>query len=724
MYFRPCIKKLLLVFLLSFFSWGFIGDLRAELADPDVLTMDIKVQELSMNDAIRIAVLNNPQIKIEEANIEQKKWAIKENQSYLYPQLYVYQDFMASNNPVQAFMMQLNQRNFNMTAGNLNYPGTECNFSTRVGGTFNILDRSIYKKVSLSKLELEIQRQIGKKALFDLVRDVRKSYLDVQVAKEQVNNANANLDYAKAHLKAVTDKKDQGTASKSDYLGAKAKVSAAEENLTRAKNGLNLSWINFADLLGDDSVVGYDLIDRMSDDYPVDDIDKLVKYSFLHRPEIQEVETSKEKAVTNLKLAKSTGALTLKAHGAWGVDTILDDRNIARSYTAGVFLNKSLFDGGLRKSKIKQAQANIDKRDAEIDQIYKKIKLEVVQNYLSLVNAQDRLKKTNDLVSDAEESLRAYNERYLVGLSNSVEVESAQSKLSDARILRTHSLYDLKMAVINLQRSMGIPLSDILLDKGLVVTAEMTDQSSNTDINQDSEEELKQNSTEETQNSTNDTKSINEIETIEKPVEELTVPVPEQSDKASDMPVEHIEPEQPHFGRAIRRNNFSKQQNLFDSSQDSFKQPDSTLINKETTQPEPVELKPAVEEEVETQPEALEPEPAVEEEVETQPEALEPEPSVEEEVETQPEELEPEPAVEEEVETQPEALEPEPAVEEEVETQPEALEPEPAVEEKDQVKQELQPSFEQKLNNNEPQNVLIIPPDPMLEQMEKRYKRN
>lgn len=467
------LKKLFLTFLVIAIFTGILSLAYSQdtnfidLEEP--INLDLNFQQLSMEDAVKMAILNNPKISIQQALVEQKKWAIKEQKSYLYPQLYVYQDYIASNNPVSAFMMKLSQRNFNFATTNLNYPGTESNFSTRVGGNLTILDRSLYKKIDISKVELEIQKQIGKKDLYDLVQEVRKAYLDVKIAQESVLNAQASLEAAKEHYRAVELKKEHGTASKSDYLGAKVKLFSSEEEQAKAKNNLNLAWITLADIVGEDNIIGYDLTDRMQIDIPVDDIDKLVKYAYLHHPEISSVELGKDRALLELKLAKKTGAMTLKAHGEWGVDTILDDRNIARGYTAGVFLNKSIFDGGLRKAKIEQAKSDVNRMDAEIDQKYKKVKLEVVQNYLNLVNAVERHKMTNSLVEDAEESSRAYSERYAVGLSNSVEVENAQLKLSNARLLRTHALYDLNLAAINLQQSIGMPLSHMLTGLSILI---------------------------------------------------------------------------------------------------------------------------------------------------------------------------------------------------------------------------------------------------------------
>ncbi|MEW5820144.1 MAG: TolC family protein [Cyanobacteriota bacterium] len=467
------LKRLLLVFL---FSIALIINCNIAKAQDtnfiDInqpLSVDSSLKKISMSDAIKLALLNNPKVSIEEALVDEKKWAIKEEKSYLYPQFYVYQDFSVSNSPLHALVFELQQRDHVSLNYDMNNPGTKSNFSTRIGGQVTILDRALYNRIDIKELEFEIQKQIGRKEVYDLVSSVRKAFLDLQISKEKVSNAQANISFIKEHFKAVSNKKDQGQASKSDFLGAKVKLATAEEKLAIAKNNLNLAWISFADIVGDDNVIGYDLVDDMKSNYSVDDIDKLVKYSYLHRPEVASIEKYKEKAVLDLNLAKKTGAMTINAHGDWGLDTIFDDSKLARSFIAAVYLKKSIFDGGLRRSKIKQAKAQVSKRDAEIDQIYRQIKVEVVQNYLSLMNASERLTMTDSLVEDAEESLRAYNERYVVGLSNNVEVESAQAKLSDARILKAHALYDYKLSVVNLQRSIGMPLSAILDGKGLSV---------------------------------------------------------------------------------------------------------------------------------------------------------------------------------------------------------------------------------------------------------------
>jgi outer membrane protein TolC len=439
-----------------------------DLDDP--IKVNLEVNQLTMADAIKLALLNNPEVTIQQSMVNVKKWEIKEHQSYLFPQFYFREEFITSNNPVNAFMMKLNQRNLIFNPATINKPGAVSNFSTRVGGHWVLLDRSIYKKIDISKLEHELQKQIGKKAIHDLVYDVRKAYIDIKLAQITLANAQTNMEYAKSHYNAVKDKKSAGIASKSDYLSAKSVLSSAQESVIKAKNKLNLAWIVFADLLGDDSIVGYHLVDEMQENIQVDEIDKLVKYSYLHRPEVIETEKRKDKALIGLKLANATGALTIKTYGEWGVDTIFDDRAIAKGFTAGVTIDKKIFDGGLKKAKVEQAKANIDKHNAEIDQIYKKVKVDVVQNYLDLMNAGERLKMADDIVKDADESLRTYNERYLVGLASNVEVESAQANLAKSLLLRTHALHDFNKAVIELQRAIGMSMSEIIEGKNLIVT--------------------------------------------------------------------------------------------------------------------------------------------------------------------------------------------------------------------------------------------------------------
>lgn len=458
-------KTFILCLLLSIITLIAIPAYSAEpqlfkLDEP--LKVDLQVHQLSMQDAIKLALLNNPTVRIEELKLQEKHWDIKENQSYLYPQVYVGQDFVVSNNPVQAFMIKLNQRNLAFSPGTINNPGTESNFATRIGGDWSLLDREQYKKVDLSKLELEIQKQLGREDLDKLVFNVRKAYYDVKLAQSRLEAANSNHSYANAHFKLVNEKKEVGSANKGELLGAKAQLSVARESVSNAKNTLNLSWITLSDILGEDEVVGYDLVDEMKNSYSIDAVDNLVKYAYLHRPDIAAVDNTKKKSVINLKLAKASGALTIKAHGEWGVDTILDDRDIAQSFTAGVFLRKPIFDGGLRRAKIKKAESEISRREAEIEQVYSKAKVEVVQNYLAFKNAEERLSMTNDVVSDSEESLRAYNERYSAGLSSNVEVESAASKLANSRMLRTHAIYDLNVSFISLQKAIGMPLQDLL----------------------------------------------------------------------------------------------------------------------------------------------------------------------------------------------------------------------------------------------------------------------
>lgn len=458
-----CYQRLLLTFL-SFLLLN--QSLLAQ--DVDIYKLDkplqitIQSNQLTSDEAIKMAIMNNPTVKEEQANVLEGKYDIQEKRSYLYPHLYVSQTYSASNSPVNAFMLRLNQRDLIFPGININHPTTANNLSTRIGGTVTLYDRSLYDKLKISKLDFEIQKLKSKEEVNELVMKVRKAYLDVQYAKERLENSKKINNISKEQFKAVESKKEVGISTKGDFLAARAKLLSSDESVLKAQNDLNLAWIVLSDLVGDENIIGYDLVDPLDESMKIDDVDKLVKYSYENRPNILLAEKEKTRATKNLDFAKNSDGLKLSIMAEWGVDTIFADREISKSFTAGVFLNKSLFDGGLNQAQVRKAQAQIAKSEAKLNQVYKDVKIDVVQNYLNYKNAEERLKVANSYMEDANESLRSYTERYNVGLSTNLEVEVAESKLSDAMFLRTSALYDIKLAMIAIEKAVGTPLEDIL----------------------------------------------------------------------------------------------------------------------------------------------------------------------------------------------------------------------------------------------------------------------
>ena len=132
-----------------------------------------------------------------------------------------------------------------------------------------------------------------------------------------------------------------------------------------------------------------------------------------------------------------------------------EDVSTATDYSAAINLNVPLYDGGMTKSKIESARAQLDQDQADEESLRQTITHDIRSAVLTLLNAIDRAKSSELSVKYAEENLSLAQGRYEVGVGGSLEVSDAVSTLASSKYALYQALYDAQIARTSLDEAMG-----------------------------------------------------------------------------------------------------------------------------------------------------------------------------------------------------------------------------------------------------------------------------
>ena len=125
------------------------------------------------------------------------------------------------------------------------------------------------------------------------------------------------------------------------------------------------------------------------------------------------------------------------------------------SWSVGVVLNLNLFNGGVDRARIAEAQANHQRALAQRERLAAAIGLEAHEAFLAHQMARDRFTVSREAVAQAEESLRIVQDRYDAGLTTIVELLDSEMALTAARTNLTRTLYDATVSQARLDLSLG-----------------------------------------------------------------------------------------------------------------------------------------------------------------------------------------------------------------------------------------------------------------------------
>ena len=127
-------------------------------------------------------------------------------------------------------------------------------------------------------------------------------------------------------------------------------------------------------------------------------------------------------------------------------------------WTAGVTASWNIFDGGITRAQVNQADAALTRAQEEAAQTREQIQLEVQSYYLQLHAAEKNIATTQASVALAEENYKISQVRYAAGVGTNLDVMDASRKLTEARSNYFTALYNYNTARASLERYMGVPV--------------------------------------------------------------------------------------------------------------------------------------------------------------------------------------------------------------------------------------------------------------------------
>ena len=104
-----------------------------------------------------------------------------------------------------------------------------------------------------------------------------------------------------------------------------------------------------------------------------------------------------------------------------------------------------------------RAKANVVKAEESYRQISDQVNLAVRTSYLSMREAEKRIKTTEVAVEQAEEDYRIAQLRYQAGVGTNTDVLDASVALTTAKNNYIQALYDYNTSWALLEQSMGVP---------------------------------------------------------------------------------------------------------------------------------------------------------------------------------------------------------------------------------------------------------------------------
>jgi outer membrane protein TolC len=401
---------------------------------------------LTIEDAIQRGLQANLRVLAAQTRIDEASGAQERRWASLLPRARAEGAGALQNRSLRAFGITLPGA-----------PATVPPFSTydlRLYAEQPIVDLPNYHAWKASGKQIEAARQDYQDARDTIIRVVAGLYLNAQSAAARVAAAESRAALAEDLLKLASERRSAGVATGVDVLRAQVQLSNEQQRLLEARNAAKAALLLLARNIGMSPGTPLELAEALefkAVETPA--MPGALATAFENRADYVALRTQREALVEQQKAIHGRYLPRFGLSGNWG--------GIGRSFgeirptgaiqgTVGV----TLFDRD-REGEQKESQSRIQRLDQQMADLRLGIEAEIREAALQLESASEEVKVALQGRELAQKELELARERFQAGVTNNIEVTSAQDALERAQENSILALTRHADARIALARALG-----------------------------------------------------------------------------------------------------------------------------------------------------------------------------------------------------------------------------------------------------------------------------
>ena len=277
----------------------------------------------------------------------------------------------------------------------------------------------------------------------NVIYAVELAYYQLLNAIGQENAAEASLSNAQAVQQAAEERLDNGLATLPDVLEARSATAEAEYELQAALGTEEIARGHLATALGTSPIATIHvqpLKELHIPDSIGDTIEPAIDRAFAQRPDLLQQIAEIRSQDARVKEARAAYYPSLNFEVGPALQSLYGlQQTLPWAHTAGLVgglrfnLSWTVSDGGARRSRLAQAQANLQAANAQVNVTRDQIADQVWTAYANLYTAFRQRRAATALLEAASRSYDAALESYKYGLRNLLDVTAAQRTLAQAQ---------------------------------------------------------------------------------------------------------------------------------------------------------------------------------------------------------------------------------------------------------------------------------------------------
>jgi outer membrane protein TolC len=325
----------------------------------------------------------------------------------------------------------------------------------RIGVTEALFNRELRQRYRTQKSNEQASVLSVKDARDVVVLAVGTAYLQTAAGAARVETAKAQLATAEELDRLTANRVRSEVSPEIDSLRAQVLRQSAEQRLTDLTNQLEKDRLTLARVTGLAIEQKFELTGRLA--YrPLTGIalESATEEAFHSRADLAGAEASVRAAESDLRAQKAQRLPVISVSADYGAAG-RNPGNYNQVYAVSGNVSMPIYTGGRIRTDIERAQADLARRQAELDDLRGRIAYDVRVAWLDATASESSVKVAENNKKLSERALAQSRDRYSNGVTNYLEVVQAQEVVAGADENHIQSLFSFDVAVISLARAIG-----------------------------------------------------------------------------------------------------------------------------------------------------------------------------------------------------------------------------------------------------------------------------
>lgn len=435
-----------------------IGRVPILLATLCLCAMTTQAQEkmkLTLDQAIEIALSDNPTIRVAEEEIQLKKISDKETVLGLLPEASL---SGAYTRTIKKQTMVMDMPGVGVQRLKVGIPNS---YQGGLSVSLPVFAPALYKSMKLTKTDVELALEKSRASKQDLVNQVTKAYYQMLLAQDSYAVLEKSYAQAEANFNIVKAKFEQGKVSEYDKISAEVQMRNLQPSVISTRNAVELSKLQLQVLMNLDPETDFELAGNLKDYEESVFVGVLTadSNSLKNNSTLLQLDMSAKMLQQTLSLNKQNFAPMVALQFNYMYTCMANDFKF-KDYewnpysTVSLSVSIPLFKYS-NFSTVKKTNIQISQLMQNRDYTARQLAMQQ-QSYLnSMAASAEQVSSNKEAITQAEKGRSIAEKLYEVGRGTVLELNSAEVALTQAQLTYAQSIYDYLTAKADLDKLQG-----------------------------------------------------------------------------------------------------------------------------------------------------------------------------------------------------------------------------------------------------------------------------